>query len=175
MWAVSDSSQLVVCHSRLLAVLDNLAFMESDCWPRKNVVVHQPSNVSHKNRDFETFMKNVFFDSNSSPPPGAFSRIHISQKIVFFTLESLFRHPEQKNWFFEENTFSIPEVCSFDLDGNTSPPRFGPSYIIESSTSTKIETLMFSIKTCFFYPTSRQSSRQFPPKNLLYKQENKIC
>ena len=117
MWTVSDSSQLVVGlpsvgHSRLLAVLDNLTFVETDFWPRENIIVHQQTNVSRKNRAFETFMENVLLTPNILPPPGDLSIVHISQKIVFSLWKAFFRHPEQKNRFFEDNVFY--KKCSFD-------------------------------------------------------------
>ena len=107
---------------RLLAVLDNLTFVQSNFWPRKNIIVHQQTNVSRKSRDFETFMENVFLIRNSSPPPGDFSKVHIFSKSCCFTLEILFWHPEQKNRFFRKMFFWPRKRVPLILGGKHSVP-----------------------------------------------------
>ena len=67
-------------------------------------------------------MESVFLTPDISPPPGVFSKVHISQKIVFSLWTAFLRHPEQKNQFFKENVFLTPEVRFFDPGGGHSVP-----------------------------------------------------
>ena len=156
MWIVSESLQLVVCltpvgHSRLFAILNNITIVKSDFWSWKTIIVHQRINISRKNRDFEILMGIVFLTSKRLPPPRDFSKLHIFSKICCFTLESLFRHPEQKNRCSEENIFWPRNYVPLTLKETLYPL---PLTNTEPSLITKMKMLMVSIRNVFFYPGS---------------------
>ena len=134
MWIVSDSSQLViglpsVGHSRLLAVLDNLTFVESDFWPQKNIIAHQQTNVSRKNRDFDTFMENVFFwhrkcvpltsggRDSTHPLPPTITRptLNTRNESLLFSIRSVLltlrTDKQADNLFFQDSSLRERELC----------------------------------------------------------------
>ena len=118
-------------------------------------------------------MVNVFLTPDISSPPGDFSKVHISQKIVFLLWKAFFRHPEQKNRFFKENVFLTPEVCSFDPGGGA----FHPPATDHHATNTQRKKRKFNVfyTKCSFDPADTQASKQtiYFSKTLLYEEENK--